>query len=147
MGFPDLLFDARHAAGAVISALASAEVPDVGLGLFPHPGSRRADVVAVGEDGGIKTVSRSGPPGADAWTWGLAAWTPAFSRFLIDAVDSLAPNPVAAAGFDFAHLFQEAVGRGLRVVGSKVSELPFIDIGTPDGLAEALRRLEEGRGG
>ena len=147
MGFPDLLFDQPGPPGAVAAELAGAEGADVVLGLFPHPESRRADVVDVSESGRIASVSRSGAPVAGTWTWGLAAWTPRFSRFLIDAVEELAPDPAAATGFDFAHLFQAAQDCGLRIGSCVVSERPFVDVGTPDGLAEALRRLEEGRGG
>ena len=40
-------------------------------------------------------------------------------------------------------IFAAAIERGLSVQGEIVSEVPFLDIGTPEALAEAYRRLHD----
>lgn len=138
MGFPDLLFDAPDAGGELLAALSSAAEPDLVLGLFPHPRSRRADIVEVSPEGRVTSVIREGDRSAETWTWGLAAWTPRFSRFLSASVDAFAAGPSPSGELEIADVIRKAIEDGLRVEGRIVSSRPFLDVGTPEGLRKAL---------
>ncbi|MCK5448274.1 MAG: dTDP-glucose pyrophosphorylase [Gemmatimonadetes bacterium] len=142
MGFPDILFEPLGAVRQVLARLRRAEA-DVVLGLFPHPRVRRADVVQLKADGSVREVERAGKAGAAAWTWALAAWRPRFTRFLHGYVAGLDTMDMDGRSLGVGDVVTAAIAKGLTVRGEVVSDVPFLDIGTPEALAEAYRKLEE----
>lgn len=142
MGFPDLLFDAPGAVRGLLEEARGSEA-DIVLGLFPHPRVRRADVVETGADGLVRSVQPGGgrPPGP--WTWGLAAWKTRFSRFLDTFVPGISPFDPRRNELSVGDMIMAGLDAGLAVRGVAVSDTPFLDIGTPEALAEAYRRLRE----
>ncbi|MBT8479377.1 MAG: hypothetical protein KJO06_10705 [Gemmatimonadetes bacterium] len=140
LGFPDILFEPTDAVARLLDRLGGEET-DILLGLFPHPETRRADVVSLGLDDRVVAVDPRSPPGSGRLTWGLAAWRSGFSHFLHDWVGELDPASSDARRLGVGHAINAAIERGLSVRGERISDAPFLDVGTPEALAEAYRRL------
>ncbi|NNM35217.1 MAG: NTP transferase domain-containing protein [Gemmatimonadetes bacterium] len=76
-----------------------------------------------------------GPQGQ--WCWGLAVWSPPMTDFIHEEVAR--GNDLDWGGdWGLGGVFNRAVGAGLRLAGVAVSSDPFLDMGTPEGLALAL---------
>lgn len=142
MGFPDILFEPLEGVRQMLTSLRQRQA-DIVLGVFPHPLVRRADVLELEADGLVREVHPSGDPAAGAWTWGLAAWTPRFTRFLRDCVAGIDAADPRAESLSVRDVLNAAIKQGLVVRGEAASDTPFLDIGTPDALEEAYRRLED----
>lgn len=142
MGFPDILFEPLDSVRRLLDVSRSTDA-DVVLGLFPHPGVRRADLVETEADGFVRTVQPGGTGPAGAWTWGLVAWKPRFSRFLERFVAGVSPTDPRRKELSVGDVLSAAAGAGLAVRWTAVSDVPFLDIGTPESLAEAYRRLQD----
>ena len=140
LGFPDILFEPSDAVGRLLDRLAGEEF-DILLGPFPHPEIRRADAVVLEPDDRVAAVDPWRAATCRGVTWGLAAWRAGFSRFLHDWVGELDPATPEASLLGVGHAINAAIERGFRVGGERVSDTPFLDVGTPEALAEAYRRL------
>jgi glucose-1-phosphate thymidylyltransferase len=140
LGFPDILFEPSDAVARLLDRLGGEET-DILLGLFPHSETRRADVMALEADDRVAAVDPWRAEPCRGVTWGLAAWRAGFSRFLHDWVNELDPASPEAPLLGVGHAINAAIEWGFRVGGVRVSDTPFLDVGTPEALAEAYRRL------
>jgi glucose-1-phosphate thymidylyltransferase len=141
-GFPDILFEgddgfvtllARHQAGNI----------DITLGLFPaHDGFSRQDRVDVDNAGDVRAIVIQ-PERELRYSWAIAVWSPNFTGFLHDYVKK--KKLTARENFELSagHAIQAAIEVGLRVTGVVVNETPYLDIGTPEGLREAISLKRE----
>jgi glucose-1-phosphate thymidylyltransferase len=73
-------------------------------------------------------------------TWGVALWTPVFSRFMHEYLAVAGKFGTQQPELFMGDVVQAAIGEGLRVEAVHVSDEPFLDIGTPDDLIRAVRR-------
>ena len=110
---------------------------DVVLGLFPADRPEKVDMVKLDNDGHVTQIIIK-PRHTDLQdTWGVAVWTPAFTQFMHRF---LALHQKTAAGENelfVGDIVRAAMEGGLRVHGIRVSEQPFLDIGTRDDLSRA----------
>ena len=74
-------------------------------------------------------------------TWGVAVWTPVFTRFMHDFLASHQEIADGEPELFMSDVVLAAIKEGLSVYALQVSELPFIDIGTPDDLERANNPL------
>jgi glucose-1-phosphate thymidylyltransferase len=115
------LFDFHDAAGA-----------DLTLGVFPtaEPRSLAPVVIEPGTHRVLAIVDKPEfPPAAN--TWGIAAWSPAFTGLLHDDRELLLTD-----------VFVAALTAGLRVRALTFDGGEFHDIGTTAGLVRTRKRLE-----
>ena len=75
------------------------------------------------------------------YTWGIAVWRPAFTHFLHDYITARTASTLAQVEVSLGEVFQAAVDKSLRVDTEHVSEEPYLDIGTPDDLARAVKHF------
>jgi glucose-1-phosphate thymidylyltransferase len=140
LGFPDIIFESNEAFVQVLHILASTNA-DVVVGIFPADLPHKVDMLELGNDYRIKRFVIKPQETHLQYTWGLAAWTPVFTRFmheyLLTTRDSAKNDPELFIG----DVFQAAINDGLQVEGVKVSDEPCIDIGTADDLRRAVKRL------
>jgi glucose-1-phosphate thymidylyltransferase len=82
--------------------------------------------------------------------WCIAAWRPRFTEYLHRYVNSLLEEAtsdsakqkkLATAEHYVGQVVNAAIADGLDVRGVKVSDEPFLDIGTPETLSVAMRRF------
>ena len=135
-GFPDILFSEQHAFDLLIQRQRNSEA-DVVLGLFPCGGVLQADRVDVEEDGSVRKILVRSTSTPSMTTWGIAVWTPQFTNFLHDFLAPLKDIEHLDAELSLSKVLQAGLERGLNIQGITVSHRPFLDIGTPEGLAKA----------
>jgi glucose-1-phosphate thymidylyltransferase len=133
---PDTVVRPAEALKTVRATFKSAQA-DLVLGVFPT--SRPLELGPVRFDADMRVTDVLDKPAATdlANSWAMAIWGPRFSDLLAKAV---AENPSQTLG----SLFHRAVGDGLKVLATWFPEGQFHDVGTPQGLAEALPLLRDG---
>lgn len=135
-GFPDILFAEQHAFTLLIQSQAKSDA-DVVLGLFPCEALLQADRVDVHENGWVRQVLPRSTSTHLKTTWGIAVWTSRFTKFLHDFLVPIRRMTHLDAEISLSEVMQGALEHGLKIQGVTVSQKPFVDIGTPEGLAQA----------
>jgi glucose-1-phosphate thymidylyltransferase len=139
-GFPDILFGCEDGFSKLLVRQAVSH-SDITLGLFPANHSfSKEDRVDFNDDGEVREIILRPSQSDLRYSWAIAVWNPTFTQFLHDYV---ADNKLAAertSELSAGHAIQEALRTRLRVVGMILSEEPYLDIGSPEGLREAIRR-------
>ena len=151
LGFPDILFWPENAFEVVLGRL-HANDADVVLGLFPTDEPEKVGVVDVDEDGRVRGVYEKSGLTHLPYMWAIAVWGPRFTEFLHASTDSAmhssTPENVVAQGLNggkavaeipIGNVIQAAVESGQRIEAEIFSDGRYIDIGTPDNLAKAIR--------
>ena len=152
LALPDLLMTCPDPYRPLLSALDGGHGTDAVLGVFPATPVQPADPVLfqgpVPEElpGSYHAlpVLEIGPKrpgslqhGAPAWCWGVAAWSPVMTDFIHEEVER-AQDLEWGGDWGLGGIFNGALGAGLGLKGVVVSSDPFLDIGTPEGLALAM---------
>jgi glucose-1-phosphate thymidylyltransferase len=138
-GFPDILFNGEFAFKQLLSHQAENEA-DILLGLFPGDQPDNMDMVDVDENRRVREIVIKPQSTELRYSWDIALWTPAFTEFLHSHLAS-SDLATTASELSVGHVIQAAIRAGLRVQGLPVSEEPYLDVGTPAGLARAIRRF------
>jgi glucose-1-phosphate thymidylyltransferase len=139
-GFPDILFDCEDGFSKLLVQQAASHA-DIMLGLFPanHPFSQE-DRVDFNDDGEVREIILKPSQSRLRYSWAIAVWNPSFTRFLHDYVADNKPTAERSSELSAGHAIQAAIRTGLRVIGLILNEKPYLDIGSPEGLHEAIRR-------
>jgi glucose-1-phosphate thymidylyltransferase len=139
-GFPDILFEPDDAFMQLLYRQSISDA-DAVLGIFPADRTRKVDMVDIDDEGQIREIEIKPEKTNLRHTWGIAAWGPTFTNFmhnyLLESKKSAATQPALYMG----DVFQTAISKGLLIEGLKVSDKPFIDIGTGHDLLRAIKRL------
>jgi len=108
---------------------------DLVLGVFPTDHPEQLGPVRVDPHGDVVEVLDK-PAATDLRnTWGMAMWSPRFTTLLAAEVAAATDaKPVLGA------VFQRAIDAGLRVRAVTFGDGRFVDVGTSQGIAEALGR-------
>lgn len=138
LGFGDILFESEEAFARVIERQASTSA-DVVLGLFPADKPEKVDMVDVEDSGKVRALTIKPRLTNLRYTWGLAVWTPTFSDFLHATVAALQSGSTVQPELYVGDVIQAAINKGFQVDSVQVSDRPFVDIGTADDLAGAVR--------
>ena len=137
LGFPDMILGPENIFGKLLEYQRRNDA-DVALGLFPVDRPEKVDMVELSRDGKAKRIVIK-PQSTDLQlTWGVAVWTPVFSRFMHDFLATHEKIAREEPELFMGDIVQAGINEGLSVCGLQVSELPFIDIGTPDDLERAI---------
>jgi glucose-1-phosphate thymidylyltransferase len=131
LALPDTLITPDDALAQVVTELGTSGA-DLVLGVFPTEHPEQLGPVRIADDGRVLEVLDK-PASTDVrTTWGIAAWSPRFTELLTDAVRT---EPTITLGAVFARAL--TAGLGVRAVWFPAGR--FLDVGTPAGLAKALR--------
>lgn len=149
-GFPDILIDPPDACAQVIRHLHDFSA-DVVLATFPSGPDDGCDLAEVNAEGHIiKIVPKEYHP---VWrggsrTWLLAAWQPSFTAFFAEIIHTLrlkgeampiGSNPEWPLGV----VWVEALKAGMHLQAVHFAKGRFLDIGTPERLAQARQFITE----
>lgn len=150
-GLPDILLDVSNPFEPMLEALEEKSA-DVALGLFPPHRPRAADMVDLDESGRVRAVLPKPRHSELEFAWILAAWQPTFTEFLhersrVEPFDRSARSQDEASEVYLGDVMHAAIGQGLTVVGVPFRSGRYLDIGTPEDLANALRTGFPGRAG
>lgn len=142
LGFPDIVFQDDDVFVRLIDRKMSGHA-DVVLGLFPADCHEKVDMVDVEEDGHIHAIIIKPRRTSLYYTWGVALWAPQFSEFMHQYLPRIEQSPNEEQELHLGDVIVAAMKEGMRVEGIRVSDDPYIDIGTPEDLVRAVRTYAE----
>lgn len=140
LGFPDIFFEPDNVFMRLLDRL-SLNHCDVVLGLFPSDRPYKADMVDIDPEGRIRNIVIKPHQTALRFTWGVAVWTPLFTQFIHNYLETLKPSMLEEKELFIGEVVQAAIDEGLRVEGVHVADEAFLDIGTPEDLLSVVKRL------
>jgi len=138
-GFPDILFQSEDAFAVLLTRQRNSGA-DVVLGLFPADRPNRVDMVDVDKNGRVRQIIIKPRRTALSYTWSIAVWTPAFTRFLHAHLTAQKAVAAASPEVSVGQIIQAAIAKELQVEAVQVSNEPYLDIGTPEDLQKAITR-------
>lgn len=151
-GFPDLLFDPADAFSQLLE-VQQATAAQLVLGLCPAPAGGQVERVGIDAGGRVRGFADKPEESDLPYSWACAVWTPVFARFMHDYLMELSSDwdPLTFQGPEIrlSRVFQAALHQEMEIAARVLSHHAYLDIGTPEGLREAVRRtnsLQEGRG-
>jgi glucose-1-phosphate thymidylyltransferase len=140
LGFPDIIFEPIDAF-AILLAHQTRTGADAVLGLFPAQNAHKCDMVETDARGCVRRIVIKSPPTGLRYTWMIAVWTPAFTRFMHEYLGAALSGQATASREPFVgDVIQAAIDTGLRVEAERFDAGRAFDIGTPEDLREAIRR-------
>jgi glucose-1-phosphate thymidylyltransferase len=136
LGFPDILFQPATAYQQVLQRLRQGRA-DVVLGLFPTAQYWKAGMVEVDAAGRVQQIIEKPPQTDLTYMWAIAVWMPSFTAFLHQYLTSHKPEIELPIG----NVIQAGIEAGLVVEAESFPEGRYLDVGTPEDLATAIREL------
>jgi len=143
MGFPDILFQETDPYRVLLNRLRNEPLAAV-LGMFPAAIGQKADRVTIDSHGRVEAVDPRAAVEDPRETWALAVWKPEFGSFLHELLKTSEPSEIGQPEPVMGDVINAALAAGIEVGGMKVSDRPFLDIGTPRGLEHARRARDDG---
>jgi glucose-1-phosphate thymidylyltransferase len=142
-GFPDILFNGSGIYQKLHEHML-AKNADVVLGLFPTRPGQRADMVEYDEKDRVKKIVIKPAESELVFAWITAVWNPSFSSFLHEQIQEQLQRGTAGFSPEFymGNVLQAAVDQKMNVETVRFPDLNFYDIGTPDGLREAIASID-----
>lgn len=135
LAYPDIIFDPPDAFSPLIHRLEGTRA-DLVLGLFPAEDPERVDMVALDDAGRPTEIVIKQPDRGLRYSWTMAAWGPRFTEFLVNSASAQRSAPVEPSVGD---VVQAALDAGILVAAVTFEHGSYIDVGSPEGLAEARR--------
>ncbi|NTU80238.1 MAG: NTP transferase domain-containing protein [Chloroflexales bacterium] len=111
---------------------------DVTLGLFRTVTPHKFGMVELGGAGQVVGFIDKPARTHLEWMWGLAAWSPRFTRFLHDY---LAGQPGGGPECVLSDVFAAALAAGLRIEALALAGSHYHDIGTPEDFQSVVLSL------
>jgi glucose-1-phosphate thymidylyltransferase len=140
-GFPDILFGPADAYARLL-AHQSRTGADVVLGLFRSCRPQKCDMVEINAEARVRRIVIKPSVTKLHYTWMIAVWGPAFTRFMHTYLAAVAhAQPAAPRELFMGDVIQAAIDAELEVEAERFDEEWQIDIGTPEELREAIRRF------
>ena len=139
LGFPDILFEPDDAYLKVFAHLAARD-NDVVLGLCPTDSPQKVDMVELAEDGKIERLVIKPQETNLQYSWAVAVWTPVFTDFMHEYLSTFKETAAQQPELFVGDVFNAAIQKGLKVEGVRISDKPYLDIGTSDDLVKAVKR-------
>ena len=139
-GFPDILFEGDDAFCELLSQQARGHA-DIVLGLFPADQPEKMDMIEFGEDHQVSDLVIQPPTTQLQQSWEIAVWTPVFTEFMHDYLTAQKKLSSTPPDLSVGHVIQAAIRHGMRTEGVEISDQPYCDIGTPDGMTRAIKRF------
>lgn len=136
LGFPDILFQPPNAYTRLIVRQRVRQA-DVVLGLFPTTNPHKVGVVDVDATGQVLQIIEKPLQTHLTHMWGIALWTPQFTEFLHHYLQTHTPDRELPIG----DVIQASIAAGLRVEAEIFTDGSYLDVGTPEDLARAIRTL------
>lgn len=139
LGFPDIVFESADGFSLLLDRL-RVDRADVAIGLFPADRPEKIDMVEMSEGPWVRRIVVKPSQTTLNDSWGIAVWQPRFTDFMHEYVAAQTTD-TGEGELSVGHVIQAAIDGGMRVLGVRVSDRPFLDVGTPDDLARAVQRF------
>jgi glucose-1-phosphate thymidylyltransferase len=153
LGFPDIIFQPEDAFAHLIDRQAATHA-EVVLGLFPTDLPQTADMVELDDEGRVRQILVK-PHSTDLrYTWIIAVWTPAFTRFMHEYLNaSLAGGTQTDIGRSnqrelyVGDVVQASIESGMQIETVLFPKGHYLDIGMPGNLVQAVHAGSSTPGG
>jgi len=142
-GFSDILFDPDDAYVHLLKRQTATNA-DIILGVLPAHNPEMMDMIEMDSDGRVVSLIIKPQRTELRYAWICAVWTPAFTRFQHDflqtrrVADSNKENDKQEE-LSVGHVLQAAIHQGLHAEGVIFEHHSYLDIGTPDSLQKAVQ--------
>lgn len=145
MGFPDILFQPNDTYKRLLARL-NTENADVAINLLPFEQPHKGGMVDFDSQGRVKQIIEKPAQSDLKYSWCAAVWKPSFTQFIHQFVTQLEAersrhNSAAPREVPFGDVIQAAIDAGLQVEAEICDRQPYLDIGTPADLQQAIQRL------
>lgn len=152
LGFPDIVIEPADAYRPLLRRLRQTGA-EVVLGLFPTDQSWKTDMVELDDRDRrpgrapaqrVRRIVIKQAESSLRFTWSIAVWGPAFSRYLHEFVDdgrAAAEEEVHVEETYIGDVIQAAIVDGMAVIGECFEDGSFLDVGTPQDLRRAVARF------
>lgn len=142
LGFPDILFQPEDAFKRLLTRLFKSKA-DVVVGVWPLENSEKGGMVDFDTEGRVRQIIEKPAQSTAHYSWCTAVWNPVFTEFMhqylaVIAADSVQKNIVQQTEIPMGNLIQAAIDNGLRVEAEIFDGDPYLDIGTPEDLVQAV---------
>jgi glucose-1-phosphate thymidylyltransferase len=138
-GFPDILFKPDDVFTKLLIEQQQSKA-DVVLGLFPADQPAKMDMVKIDDSGRVVGIVAKPAETDLLYSWAAAVWSPVFTEFLRDFVHSHMREALSLPELSVGDVIHSAATNHLKVRALEVSNEPYLDIGTPEGLIAGMRR-------
>jgi glucose-1-phosphate thymidylyltransferase len=139
-GFPDILFEAHSAFTDLLRRQKTSDA-DIVLGLFPADEPQKMDMVDLNGAGCVREIVIQPAQTDLCYSWDVAIWKPAFTEFLHEYLAAHRASAATSPELSVGAVVRAAIPNKLRVEAIPLSEEPYLDIGTPEGLVKAFKRF------
>ncbi len=141
LGFPDILF---HPENAFVRLLARQKETnaDIVLGIFPTTHPHKTDMVDFDDNGRIRSIQIKPVKTHLTYTWQIAVWTPAFTRFMHDYISDqqrIFENNKNVKELFVGDVIQAAMKNNIKIDTVIFKDGNALDIGTPEDLLKAVQ--------
>jgi len=144
LGYPDILLEPRDAFSALLDCQSRTNA-DLVLGVFPTDRPEKVDMVVLDSDLRPVEVVIKQPDRGLRYSWSIAVWTSRFSSYLVNFLAEVEegraddPSGLAPREPSVGDVVQAALDEDLAVEAVVFDQGGYLDVGTPDDLAEARR--------
>mgnify|MGYP002777010452 CR=1 FL=1 len=144
MGFPDILFQPDDTYKRLLTRLYAGSA-DVAINLLPIEQPQKGGVVDFDPQGRVRQIIEKPAQSDLKYSWCAAVWKPSFTEFLHQFVAGLEAErsrnrSSVPREVPIGDVIQAAIDAGLQVEAEICDREPYLDIGTPADLQQALRR-------
>lgn len=141
LGFPDIIFQPEDAFVRLVVKQKESNA-DIVLGIFPTTHPHKTDMVELDDSGRIRSIQIKPTKTDLIYTWQIAVWTPAFTRFMHDYISD--QQRIFENNKDIEELFvgdviQAAMQNNMEIDTVIFKDGNALDIGTPEDLIKAVK--------
>ncbi|MGA7938109.1 MAG: sugar phosphate nucleotidyltransferase [Kovacikia sp.] len=142
MGFPDILFYLKDGFVKLLQRQTQSNA-EVVLGLFPTQQPEKIGVVDFDANGKVHLIAEKSQFTHLPCMWAIAVWTPRFTQFLYEYLVEIENSNTLTARQELpiGDVIQAAIEAGFLVEAEAFPEGCYLDIGTPENLAEAVQNF------
>jgi glucose-1-phosphate thymidylyltransferase len=141
-GFPDILFQPDDAFVRLLERQAQSDA-DLVAGLFPAHQPQKMDMVGLDPDGRMVRITIKPFRTNLRYTWIIAVWSGRFTHFMHEFVAQhrkMLQKELEPAEIYLGEVIQAAIDERLAIENVIFDDGSYIDIGSPEDLAAAVRR-------
>jgi glucose-1-phosphate thymidylyltransferase len=145
LGFPDIVFYPDDAFVRLLAKQKESNA-DVVLGVFPASQPRKTDMVDLDDNGRIRSIHIKPDRTNLVYTWQIAVWTPAFTRFMHDYISNLKKTSENKKGIKelfVGDVIQAAMQNNIVIDTVLFRDGNSLDIGTPEDLIKAIQTMNK----
>ncbi len=141
-GFPDILIEPENVFAQLLNRQQETEAVVV-LGLFKVAHPHKWDMVETDTNGQVKVILPKPDNSTLTQAWCLAVWSPEFTEFIHEYLQDVEPKFIAGElkELPMGAVIQAAIDNGMIVQSVYFREGTCLDIGTPEDLKKAIKRL------